>query len=383
MKKAVKILFVVVLCLICFLPQVQAAEEIWDEEALLEEQMRASGADRLMDELPDGVRRELSENGIDSVQSSALMDFDLFDFFQNLLRQAKEQAARPLRLLVACIGVMLICSLLSALQTEGEDSGLSRVFQAVGMLCACGVILPPVTSCIQNCARTLQQGSDFLLTFVPVFAGTAAASGKPASGMLYHTVLFGVIQGIAQFASAVLVPLLGIYLAFCITGSVSGRLNISGIAGTVKKTVLWAMGLSMTIFVGVFGVQSMVTASADTVTNKTAKFLIGSFIPVVGGAVSEALNSIQGCLGLMRSTVGAFGIIVCLFAFLPDILAALFFIGSLHLAAGAGDLLGVEKLPGMLRAAGEVLSILVGMLVCFCLLFIVSITILLVLGMSL
>ena len=194
--------------------------------------------------------------------------------------------------------------------------------------------------------------------------------------------MFGAVQVIAQIAADFLVPLIGIFLAFCLAGSVNSQLNISGIVSTVRNVVVWTLGLLLTIFVGMLTIRGLVAGSADTVTTKTAKFLLGSFVPVVGGALSEALNSVQGCMGVIRTTVGSFGIIVCFLTFLPILINMLLLMGTFHLSAGIADMMDVEKVSGVLKAGASALSLLFGILLMFAMLLIISVTVLLMLGVG-
>lgn len=150
----------------------------------------------------------------------------------------------------------------------------------------------------------------------------------------------------------------------------------------MKKVVIWTLGFLLTIFVGLLTIRGIVAGSADTVATKTTKFLLGSFVPVVGGALSEALNSVQGCMGVIRSSVGSLGIIVCVLTFLPLLLTILLLMGTLHLSAGVAELMSVEKVGGILKSAASVLSLIFGIILMFALLLVVSVTILLLIGMG-
>ncbi|MEE1492123.1 MAG: stage III sporulation protein AE, partial [Massilioclostridium sp.] len=111
-----------------------------------------------------------------------------------------------------------------------------------------------------------------------------------------------------------------------------------------------------------------------TVTVKATKFMVGSFIPVVGGAISDALNSVQGCLGLMKSSIGAFGILACVFTFLPAILTVLFYMLVLKISSAAGSLFGLSGVTEIFDAVYDALSILMAFLICYSLLTIVTTT---------
>ena len=67
----------------------------------------------------------------------------------------------------------------------------------------------------------------------------------------------------------------------------------------------------MTIFTGLLSIQSVVGSSADTLTSKTAKYVISNCVPVVGGAVSDAYSTVKGSLSLLKNGIGGVGIATC------------------------------------------------------------------------
>ena len=375
----------VLLCLCLLMPPglwASAGEDAASAAEQIDKQLEASGAKELFDDVPEEAKDRLEKSGIDDVDPDAILGMGIGDFFSNLWETVKSELLTPVKLLATLMAIILLCALLSAFRTTMEQRGVTKVFSVVSSLCICGVMVAPVSDCILRCAQLIEDCSNFILSFIPVFTTAMTVSGKPASSLLYNTFLFSAVQVIAQIASAFLVPLLAIYLAFCMVGSVSDYIKIDGIASSVKKTVIWTLGFLLTIFVGILSLQGLVANSADTVATKAAKFVIGSAIPVVGGALSEAFNSLQGCMGLMKSTVGVFGILVCLFIFLPGIINILLLMLALNLAAGLGEMFQVERVPQLLKAASSALSLMLGILLCFAMLLIISTTIMLVLGMN-
>ena len=145
-------------------------------------------------------------------------------------------------------------------------------------------------------------------------------------------------------------------------------------------TLVLLLALCLTIFVGLLSVQSMVTGAADTVGNRTVKFVISSTVPVVGGALSEAYGSLFGCLGVVKSTIGVFGIIVMIASLLPVVLELSLTLLSLNLAGAVGDLLGQKRASGVLRSTSSALSIMLGLILCYGMMILVSVTIMLLMG---
>lgn len=382
-KMTLKILVLVLLVSIFTIPVNAETEQDYTEDTqeMLDEQFDSAGANDLYGSVTDDVQEQLQDNNIDGISATAITSFNIGDFFSNLWETVKSNFTAPLRLLLLLVGVLLLCSIFSAMRSSMDETNENaKVLQTVSILAICGVMIVPTINCITASVEAIRSSSDFMMSFIPVFTGVMATSGQPVSAVVYNTALFSTIQVIAKVVANILIPLLGIYMAFSVTSSVGTSIKIDGISESIKKAVTWTLGLLLTIFVGLFTVQNVVSSSADSITTKTAKFLISSFVPVVGSALSEAYTSVQGCLGLIKSSVGAFGIIVCIFTFLPHIITTCLYMLSLNIAAIVADILCVEKVSKVLKAVSGVLSLLIGILLCFSILMIATISIVLIIG---
>ena len=380
-KKAGSMIFIAILFLTIFAVPVCAQEsETIDNQQIMEEQLEISGADELYDQIPDSANEILENNGIDGINPDSLIGLSVGDFFQTLWDMVKSEIHLPLRIFITMIAVVMLCSLFRAFQATIAEKSYTNAFTVVSVLTVCAVMMSPIVDCITRASEAIRECSNFIVSFIPVFSGIVAASGKPITAAGYTSALVGTIQIIAQIAANFLVPLLGMYLAFCMVGSINDNINISGITATVRNVVIWTLGFLLTVFVGLLTLKGLVAGSADTVATKTTKFLLGSFVPVVGGALSEAYNSVQGCMGVIRSTVGSLGIIVCFLTFVPILLTILLLMGALHLSAGISELMSVEKVGSILKAGVSALSLIFGIILMFALLLIISVTILLMIS---
>ena len=60
----------------------------------------------------------------------------------------------------------------------------------------------------------------------------------------------------------------------------------------------------MTVFIGILTIQGPIAAVADGVANKTLKFALGTFIPVVGSYLADAADTVIGCTLLIKNAAG-------------------------------------------------------------------------------
>lgn len=388
--KKVRIIIPIFIILILSVSHVNA-ENYWGEGGEIneledeitkqyQELLGQSGAEELFSLIPDDARGTLEKNNIDTITPDTLIDIDIFSFIKDIFVTVRDSATKPLSMLLSCIGIIMLYALLNSFKSGFNDGSYERVFSVVSVICISSAIIMPIAQMITKAAELIKQISSFILSFVPVYVGIITASGKPISAVSYSVSLIGAVQVISRIAAVVLVPLLAVYLAFCLIGATSTQISIDGIARSVKNAVIVSLGFLMTVFVGLLTIQGIVASSSDTVTTKATKFAISTFLPVVGSAVSEAFNSVQGCLSLIKSTIGTFGIITLIAAFLPSIIAILLMQLSLSISSGIGDMLQCSRITSLLRSASSVLSLLLGILLIFFILLVVSIGIMLTLA---
>lgn len=371
--------------LACFfiLPFIMIGAALAQGTQPLEDELQSTASEVMDGTIPESAQEFLNDNGLQNYDMEVLSGFQFTDLFSSIFHYIQENLQKPFLLFGSIAGVLLLSSLLTSLSSSGREAGNAKYYHLVSILAVLIVIMQPVVDCINHAVKAIYDCSNFVLSFIPVFTGVVAAAGKPLSSLAYQSFLFGTIQVISQIASSTLLPLLGVYLAFCVVSSLNTTIDLQGFAAGIKKLVTWGIVFLLTVFVALLTVQGFVSGSADTVANKTAKFLIGSTIPVVGSALSDAYTSVRGCLGLMRDTVGTFGIVVSLCTFLPVLIETGAMVLVLNLGEIVGRVLGAEKICGMLKAVSSVLTLMIGLILCYAVMLIVSTAIIMMISLGL
>ncbi|MEG2371889.1 MAG: hypothetical protein RSB36_03800 [Hydrogenoanaerobacterium sp.] len=376
-----KHLFVVIFTFCVFFTQCFSAEaDITGEK--VKEQLDSVGGAELFDNTPQDAKELLHNMGVDDIDYKKLLSLNPIDFFKALLNIFIDFLHKPLVILASVIGVSVLCALIESLNVSIGQKGISDVFNVTAVLCACTAVVNPIVEAVRMTAAAIQSCADFILSFIPVFVSLVAVGGQPVSATTYNAFLLLIAEIISKITATKLVPIITIYLAFCIVSAFSPNMNLLGAAESAKTVVIWVLGLIVTVFVGLLGVQSMVASGADTVAVKAGKFLVGSFVPVVGKALADAFATAQGCLRLLKTTVGVYAVFVAALTFMPSFLQTLLWYFACSLGAAISDVLGIKQMSRVLKACGTALSLLIAILVFVALLFIVSITIMLITGMG-
>ena len=356
---------------------VETDESQWE---YLQEQTESLGLQEITEDLPEETKDYLAKLNLRKLDGRQILSLTPKQLWLLIKEMFVRGIKAPLSLFGALSAVILLCAAVQTLKSGFHADGLERVFAAVSAMCIMAVILEPVTQCVQRVSQTVQDSAAFLNGYIPVFCGVLTVSGQPATAGIYHLLLFGASQMIAQAVSQLILPLIGIFLAFCFVGAMTPDLSLEKLSSALKKLIGWGLGLMLTVYVGLLGLQSMVAAGADSITMKTAKFVTSSFIPVIGSALSDAMMTARACLKLLKTSVGVYGILIAVLTFLPLFLEILCWYLSAQGAAMLGHLAGAKTPAKLMDGIADALGILLSILLLFCLLFIISTTIMLIVG---
>lgn len=354
------------------------AEEYSPEE-FYNNQFNAAGVGELEQYLPDETRDFLNDNSLNPENEGWTRAIEPKNVFSHIWGFLRSGAKTPIATGAVILSITLISAALGGMDIKGASSVATGY--AIS-LTAAAAIITPVFSVITAGTNALKGCAAFMTAFVPVFAVIVTATGAAATSVSMSGLLLGACQAVNLIADFIIMPLMGGYLAISLSSGVSPLVANSGIADGIKKLCYWTMSLLTTVFLGILSIQTAVNASADTLSLKTAKFIIGSAIPVAGTALSEALTTVTASMGILKTTVGIYGVIACAAVFLP-LLAELFLWRiTFNLTAVFSDLLGVPKISSVLKSADTVISVLIGIILLTAAMFIISLGVVLSAGVA-
>lgn len=366
--KKVRMLILFLIFAALFTISVSAAESESPEE-FYAEQYKNSGAEDLENSLPDSAKDYFSEHGIDPSDYNWVNSLSAESVFKHILTFITSGAKAPLNTGAVIIAIILISAALTS--AEIKSSAMTAAIYASAAASA-AVIAVPVSSVINTSVNALRGIGVFMLSFIPVFAVIVAASGATVTAASMSALLLAATETVSYISSFIVLPLMGGYLTLSLSSAVSPLIKKSGITETVKKLAFWIMAFISAVFVGILGIQTAVNSSADTLVSKTAKFIIGSSIPIAGGVLSEAMNTVTASMGLLKSSIGIYGALACAVTLLPLVIELLIWRAVLLISSSVSEIFSLGGIAGLLRAIDSMLSVLIGIILLVGAMFVIS-----------
>ena len=241
---------------------------------------------------------------------------DLEEGLRNILDTGSGQVfgvvRKAVRSAVLLLTVVLLCGLADGLGSAAGGKETGELACVVGALAVAAIAITDANSLIGMGREALEHMQTFSKLLLPAVAAAAAAAGSPGGAvarqlatMLFSDVLITVI-------TSLLLPLLYLYMAACVGHAALGSEGLKRVAAAIKWVVTAALCAILLLFVGYLTVSGAVAGTADAAAVKAAKFAMSSVVPVVGGILSDAAETVLAGAGILKNAVGVFGMLVIL-----------------------------------------------------------------------
>lgn len=372
-----------ILLIIMFIILFSVGADAQSVDDMIKEKSSEFGIDDLQKNVPSDIREYLKEFGLDEITpqttANALSFENILNFItMNFVDTLKTNG----RLIINIAAVLVFIALFEAIKNSYSDKNISPVFNFAAGVILCIILYKPLYDCADSAVYSIKTMSEFNMTLIPVMLTLLTSSGQIASAAVYNTFLFTATQLASAIASNILLPVANIYIAVGIASSVSDNINLKSIAEFIKKVINWGIGIVLTLFIGILTLQTAISGAADTLSKRTLKFAVGSFLPVAGSMLSDAVDTFVSCVNILKSTVGIFGIIVILFIVIMPIINTAVHYLTVKLASFISTFFGNEKISGLMKIVADGFGIIFGLMASVSLMFFISLTLLIMTGVK-
>ncbi len=319
--------------------------------------------------------QSLGEDAYDMLRELGIEDFDYTDIYSVSLNDVvglvfkalKNSLKAPAQGIISVLVFIILSSFFQSVKSGGSD--MSGLYSTVSALIISALLCIKLNGCITLACASVGIASDFIYAFVPVFAAIVAASGGITTSFSTNTLLLLLSQGLSFISSKLFLPLINCFLAIGICGGLRAELNLHRLISVLKKLITTLLSFTSGLFISVLSLKTTVSAKADMLGLRGLRFAITSVVPVVGGALSEGLTSIQSYSSLIKTSVGVVGMTAVGLVFLPPLASVLLWRGAISLSALTADVFDDSSVRLTLTAFNDALllietTLIVSMLTC-------------------
>lgn len=246
-------------------------------------------------------------------------------FFQGVLSQILMSLLRYAPMFALIVGIGILSSLLNNIKGKSNEKGVGDIIHFV---CFCLVIIvsaTAVTNIMQSTTNAINNMKTQMDIIFPILLTLTAGLGANSSVAVYQPAVALLSTGIIQIFSKIIFPIVILSFVFCIIGNLSSNVKLDKYNSFLSSIFKWIIGIVFTTFFAFLTIQGLSASSFDSVSIRTAKFTLKSYVPILGGYLSEGFDLIMSSTILVKNAVGLVGMLVLIISVITPILNIIVF----------------------------------------------------------
>lgn len=285
--------------------------------------------------------------------------------------------------LIPLLAMILSIAILSNLLSQFKVKSNKNLSEIVHFVCYASVIIligTSITSLINLSTSAINSMRNQMEIIFPIILTLMASIGSTVSVGIYQPILAMLSGGIINIFSYVVLPIFIISFVVSVVGNLSNNVKLNKFSSLLNDVFKWSIGAIFTIFTGVLMIRGISAGSFDSVSIRTTKFAIKTYVPLVGGYIADGFNLIMASSILIKNAVGTASLLLIFLSILSPIITILIFKWALHLLSAFLEPLFDSKISGFLYSTSKAINMLVASILCVALMYIISMGLLMTTG---
>ena len=276
----------------------------------------------------------------------------------NLRQEAGKILRSRLKTAAGVLFVVLLCAVLGGLR---EGGAVPDFVPMGGALAIAALTAGSLKNLVGFGWEAMEATSVFGKALLGALAVSLAAGGavQTASFQQVGTVLFGTF--LLELIRTLLLPLVYLYAATVTAAAIAPETPLRSLAEAIRKAVSWALGGSLAAFTLYLTLTGAVSGAADQAAVRAAKAVLSGTVPVVGGIIAEASETVLAGASVLKGTIGVFGLLgvlaLCAYPFLQLGIQYLLY----QLTRFLASVIGSPELCAVIKGLGGAFGLILGM----------------------
>jgi stage III sporulation protein AE len=235
------------------------------------------------------------------------------NLIQAVIKYLGKEVMANFHILGQIILLAVISAVLSIFHNSFSSKTISNTANILIFLILAVLILQAFKIAINIGIEAIDSMVSFMQALVPVLLSLLVGMGALTSAAIFHPLTFLIITLFSSAIKYIILPMIFISAVLSILTEINEEFSLSRLAGLFKESSLGFLGLILLLFIGGLLLQGGAAAVTDSLSLRTAKYLTGTFVPVIGGIFSDAVDLIVSCSLIIKNALNIFGMLAIIF----------------------------------------------------------------------
>lgn len=254
------------------------------------------GSESFSEKLQELIRGDYTTN------SESILQTVINIMFQNILDVVP--------LLCSIVVIVIVCSFISQIRSSVGNKSVNDVVHFVCYAIVIIIVSKVVMDSINIANESIVLMKNQMEVIFPILLTLMTAVGNAVSASVYQPALALLTTIIMSVFTNVIMPLFVICFIFTIISNISNTVRFDKFVSFFNSLIKWIITFTFTIFFALMSIQGISAAGYDGITIRTAKFTLKSYIPLLGGYLSDGFDLILTSSLLIKNAVGTTGLLL-------------------------------------------------------------------------
>ena len=262
----------------------------------------------------------------------------------------------PMLSLIVAIGV--ISNLLNGIKSKFNEKSTSGLIHFVCFLAVVVLTIGMISSISKTSVSSVNSMVSQMNAIFPILLTLMIGIGATASAGVFQPIVAIISTYVADFFTYLILPLFMVSFVFGIINNLSDNIKLDKFNSFISSLFKWCVGLIFTLFFAVFTIQGISAGTFDSLSIRTTKYTIKSYIPIMGGYLSDGMDLILSSTILIKNTVGLVGILMIISTIISPLIEIVVFSLLLKLVSAILQPMGNNKTSNFLMSTSKSITML-------------------------
>ncbi|MEG2688301.1 MAG: stage III sporulation protein AE, partial [Clostridia bacterium] len=259
------------------------------------------------------------------------------NFFQNFLEFLSSSVGKYFAgFLPSFITIIVICllkNMLSGMTSNFLNNSTTEVVHVVCYSAIIVVLMTGVVTVIKTVLATIEQMSTFSMAVFPPLLTMLSMLGGASSVAIYQPFMAVLSSSIIKLIISFIVPAFIATIVFSVVGNISKNVKLDKLTKLIKSVSTWVLGIVFGLFATFLTMQGITGGVVDKFGFNAAKFALSSYVPVLGGYLSDGFDLLSTSMVLVKNAFGFTGVLALLALVMFPLLKLVVFVLALRLTS--------------------------------------------------
>ncbi len=286
------------------------------------------------------------------------------------------QLSTSLKVITIIIVLALLSSILKSLENSFSSGSITKVINYIIFITMVTLVMINFKDVLEIAYNTVDTIIGIINILFPILLSLIAIGGLAVTSATLSPVFIGGISIINLLFKNVIFVLITLGFCVLVINNLSENIKLDKFNDLIKKLNIILIGFVFTVYLGIVSVQGLYVTTFDKFTVKSAKFAVGSFIPVIGNFISDSMDILLSSSFLIKNIFGVIGLLILIGVCLIPVIKIFSVILVYKIGAAIVEPIGEANISKFMDETSKLMTIILVCILALLIMFFVTIGIL-------